>query len=67
METYRTTVKRQIKDWIQHVTQKKVQDWLIIHVVLINPRMADKNLFSMKKSVLERLKADFNTDKRDRS
>ncbi|KAI6036383.1 trafficking protein particle complex subunit 10 [Pisolithus microcarpus] len=31
-ETYKTTVKKQIKDWHISVNQRKNQEWLIIHV-----------------------------------
>ncbi|KAH7915010.1 trafficking protein particle complex subunit 10 [Hygrophoropsis aurantiaca] len=65
-DTYRTTVKKQIKDWHSSVTQRKNQEWLLIHVVRPDTRTPDRKFFNMKGSVLDKIKADFNVDKRDR-
>ncbi|KAI6005747.1 trafficking protein particle complex subunit 10 [Pisolithus albus] len=65
-ETYKTTVKKQIKDWHISVNQRKNQEWLIIHVTRPDSKNVDRKFFSMKGSVLDKIKADFNTDKRDR-
>ncbi|EGO20910.1 hypothetical protein SERLADRAFT_452051 [Serpula lacrymans var. lacrymans S7.9] len=66
VEAYRTTVKRQIKDWHNLVIQKKNQEWLILHIVRPDARTTDRSFFNMKGSVLDKIKADFNVDKRDR-
>lgn len=65
-ETYKTTVKKQIKDWQTSVNQRKNQEWLIIHVVRPDSKNVDRKFFSMKGSVLDKIKGDFNIDKRDR-
>ncbi|KAH7889469.1 trafficking protein particle complex subunit 10 [Phlebopus sp. FC_14] len=65
-EIYRTTVKKQIKDWQTSVTQRKNQEWLIVHVVRPDAKIVDRKFFNMKGSVLDKMKADFNVDKRDR-
>lgn len=66
LETYRNIVKRQIKEWHATVTQRKNQEWLILQIIRPEARAAAAGFFAMKGSVLDRIKADFNTDKRDR-
>ncbi|KAF8136643.1 trafficking protein particle complex subunit 10 [Boletus edulis] len=65
-EVYRATVKRQIKDWQTSVLSRKNQEWLIVHVVRPDTKVVDRKFFNMKSSVLDKIKADFNVDKRDR-
>ncbi|KAI9571283.1 hypothetical protein HD554DRAFT_2169127 [Boletus coccyginus] len=65
-EAYRTTVKKQIKDWQTSVLPRKNQEWLIVHVVRPDTKVVDRKFFNMKGSVLDKIKADFNVDKRDR-
>ncbi|OJA10941.1 hypothetical protein AZE42_04658 [Rhizopogon vesiculosus] len=65
-DLYRTAVKKQIKDWHYAISQRKNQDWLILHVVRSDIKTADRKFFNMKSSVLDKIKADFNMDKRDR-
>ncbi|KAF9246256.1 trafficking protein particle complex subunit 10 [Melanogaster broomeanus] len=65
-ETYRTTVKKQIKDWLTSVMSRKNQEWLIVHVVRPDTKIVDRKFFNMKGSVLDKIKADFNVEKRDR-
>ncbi|KAG6376390.1 trafficking protein particle complex subunit 10 [Boletus reticuloceps] len=65
-EVYRATVKRQIKDWQTSVLPRKNQEWLIVHVVRPDTKVVDRKFFNMKSSVLDKIKADFNVDKRDR-
>ncbi|KAF8983315.1 hypothetical protein BGZ46_010513, partial [Entomortierella lignicola] len=62
-ETYKSTVRQKIRDWIQLVTSKKNQEWLIVHISSQENVRAAKFL---RASVLDRIKADFNTGKRDR-
>ncbi|KAF9291883.1 hypothetical protein BGZ68_001437 [Mortierella alpina] len=62
-ETYKTTVRQQIREWIQLITSKKNQEWLIVHISSQEGARAAKFLRS---SVLDRIKADFNTGKKDR-
>ena len=66
-EAYRAQTRKQIKEWHASVTQRKNQEWLIVHVVRPDQSIAQGRLFQMKTSVLDKVKADFNTDKKDRS
>lgn len=59
-------MKKQIKDWHTSVVQRKNQEWLIIHVVRPDSKTASQRMFQIKTSVLDKIKADFNQDKRDR-
>ena len=65
-EVYKSTVKKQIKDWQISILPKKNQEWLIVHVVRPDTKVMDRKFFNMKGSVLDKIKADFNVDKRDR-
>lgn len=68
METYKITVKKQVKDWLNSVVSRKNQEWLILHLVKGDtPVPSGGKLFQLKGSVLDKLKTDFNQDKRDRS
>ena len=67
VEAYRATVKKQIKEWHTTVSGRKNQEWLIVHVVRPDQSTAQGRLFQMKASVLDKVKADFNVDKKDRS
>ncbi|KAG0056417.1 hypothetical protein BGZ83_005132 [Gryganskiella cystojenkinii] len=63
-ETYKTTVRQQIREWIQLVTSKKNQEWLIVHV---STQEGSRNAAKfLRSSVLDKIKADFNTGKKDR-
>jgi hypothetical protein len=67
VETYRTTLKKQIRDWHTAVLSRKNQEWLILQIIRPEPlRQSTGTFFQIKGSVLDKLKADFNTDKRDR-
>ncbi|KAJ7285957.1 trafficking protein particle complex subunit 10 [Mycena rebaudengoi] len=66
VEVYKTSIKRQVRDWHGVVTSRKNQEWLILHVVRPDARTPSGNFFQLKGSVLDKLKADFNIDKRDR-
>jgi len=60
-------VKKQVKDWHNTVTSRKNQEWLILHLVKGDiPAQSGGKLFQLKGSVLDKLKTDFNQDKRDR-
>ncbi|RDB24044.1 Trafficking protein particle complex subunit 10 [Hypsizygus marmoreus] len=66
VEGYRTTVKKQIKDWHSVVTARKNQEWLILHIVRPDTRAPAANFFQLKGSVFEKIRADFNAEKRER-
>lgn len=65
-ETYKTTVRKQIKDWHTSVSQRRNQEWLILYVVRPDARANAGGLLKMRGTVLDRIKADFNSDKKDR-
>ena len=66
-DTYKNTVRRQIRDWHAAVAQRKNQEWLVLLVVRPDARATAGGFFAMKSSVLDRIRADFNADKKDRS
>ncbi|KXN82613.1 Trafficking protein particle complex subunit 10 [Leucoagaricus sp. SymC.cos] len=67
LDTYKATVKKQVKDWHTAVASRKHQEWLILHLVKGDtPVPSGGKLFQLKGSVLDKLKTDFNQDKRDR-
>lgn len=65
-DAYKTTVKKQIKDWQTSLSHRKNQEWVIVHVVRSDARNAATNFFQIKSNVLDKIRADFNTDKRER-
>ncbi|KAL1742258.1 trafficking protein particle complex subunit 10 [Schizophyllum fasciatum] len=66
LELYRTTAKKQIKDWHTSVVNRKNQEWLIVQVVKPEAKPTTGNFFAIKGSVIDKIRADFNADKRDR-
>ncbi|KAG6876520.1 hypothetical protein C0993_002535 [Termitomyces sp. T159_Od127] len=66
LEGYKNTVKKQIRDWHSSVTTRKNQEWLIVHIVRPDTRTQTANFFQLKGSVLEKIKSDFNADKKER-
>ncbi|KAF9466293.1 trafficking protein particle complex subunit 10 [Collybia nuda] len=66
IEGYRTTVKKQIRDWHSVITMRKNQEWLILHIVKPDAKAPSGNFFQLKGSVYEKIKADFNSEKRER-
>ncbi|KAG4304579.1 hypothetical protein PORY_001972 [Pneumocystis oryctolagi] len=71
IETYRNQVRPMIRMWYSSVLAKKNQEWLIIHVILqsdslsVNKNTSSKFL-TIKTSVYDKIKADFNILKKDR-
>jgi trafficking protein particle complex subunit 10 len=65
-EVYRSLLKRQIKEWHTIVTARKNQEWLIVQMVRADNKMQGNTFFQLKGSVIDKIKADFNVDKRDR-
>ncbi|KTW30243.1 hypothetical protein T552_00720 [Pneumocystis carinii B80] len=72
IDVYRSHIRSMIRSWYSMVTSKKNQEWLIVHVVLqLEPLTINKNInpskfLSIKASVYDKIKAEFNTSKRDR-
>ncbi|TFK54963.1 hypothetical protein OE88DRAFT_1732249 [Heliocybe sulcata] len=65
-EAYKNVVRKQIKDWHSSVIQRKGQEWLILYMDRPDTKAAATSFFQVKASVLDKIKADFNVDKRDR-
>ncbi|TDL27388.1 hypothetical protein BD410DRAFT_875203 [Rickenella mellea] len=65
-DSYKNVVKKQIKDWHTAIIQRKNQEWLIVYVVKPDATRVSGGLLKMRATVLDRIKADFNTDKKDR-
>ncbi|KAH9063497.1 trafficking protein particle complex subunit 10 [Lactarius vividus] len=65
-DAYKATAKKQIKDWQTSLNHRKSQEWIIIHILRSDTRNPSSNFFQMKGNVLDKIRADFNTDKRDR-
>ncbi|KAK1232281.1 hypothetical protein PQX77_004655 [Marasmius sp. AFHP31] len=66
LEGYRATVKKQIKDWHTIVSSRKNQEWIILHVVRPDTKAPSGNFLKLKGSVFDKMRADFNSDKRER-
>ncbi|KAF8810122.1 hypothetical protein BYT27DRAFT_7135471 [Phlegmacium glaucopus] len=67
LEAYRTVHKKQIKDWHTGISARKNPEWLILQIIKPDAtRSAPGNFFQIKGTVLDKLKTDFNSDKRDR-
>ncbi|KAG8842313.1 hypothetical protein FRB96_005595 [Tulasnella sp. 330] len=64
-ESYKTSFKKQIKDWHTIVTQRKSQEWLVVLVVRPETQSTSSRLFQ-RASILDKVKSDFNIGKRDR-
>ncbi|KAF8162886.1 trafficking protein particle complex subunit 10 [Crassisporium funariophilum] len=66
-DTYRTAFKKQIKEWHAVVSARKHQEWIVVQIVRPETaRATTGNFFQIKGSVLDKLRTDFNSDKRDR-
>lgn len=63
-ETYRATIRTQIREWLDSVIAKQNQEWLIVHVT--SGRSAGAKFYQRKGAVVDKIKADFNTGKKDR-
>ncbi|GAO49960.1 hypothetical protein G7K_4095-t1 [Saitoella complicata NRRL Y-17804] len=73
-DVYRSTVRTSIRNWLNGVLAKKNQEWLIVHVVpnAIESLATTKSppssgaLLRIKGSVYDKIRADFNSSKKDR-
>ncbi|CED85218.1 Putative transmembrane protein [Phaffia rhodozyma] len=72
-DTYKTTIRKQIKDWHSLVVSRKTQEWVIVLVMKPDPATGlarsstgAGRLFKMGGTVLDKIRSDFNTNKRDR-
>ena len=58
-ETYKTIIRKQIKDWLEMVNRKKVQECVIIHVCSQEQPKITKFSVNLKSSVYDKIKSDF--------
>jgi len=65
-EAYKTTIRKQIKDWYAQATQRRNQEWMIVHLISPDVRASGGTFLKMKGTVLDKIRADHNTEKRDR-
>lgn len=63
---YKNVVKKQIKDWLTQVSSRKNQDWLILLLSRTDVKQNHGALAKMRGTLLDRIRADFNVDKKDR-
>ncbi|SDA01500.1 BZ3500_MvSof-1268-A1-R1_Chr10-1g02728 [Microbotryum saponariae] len=66
-ETYRATLRPQIREWLDTIQGPRLgpnQEWLIVHVTTARSSMA--KFYQRKSAVVDKIKADFNTGKKDR-
>lgn len=63
-EAYRATVRTQIREWLDSVTAKYHQEWLIVHVT--SGKGSGAKFYQRKSAIVDKIKADFNVGKKDR-
>ncbi|GAA5977541.1 hypothetical protein JCM10908_005008 [Rhodotorula pacifica] len=63
-EVYRATLRTQIREWLDSITAKRHQEWLIVHVT--TGRGSGGKFYQRKGTIVDKIKADFNVGKRDR-
>ena len=63
-DVYRSTVRQQIREWMDLLLAKRQYEWLIVHVTA--SKTGPKKFYQTKGSVYDKIRADFNTGKRDR-
>ena len=67
-EMYRNQVRKTIREWYNGVLSKRNQEWMILHVVPKSSTVPGRpaSRFAMKGSVYDKIRADFNSSKKDR-
>ncbi|KAJ2102223.1 hypothetical protein GGI16_003261 [Coemansia sp. S142-1] len=60
-DTYKAVIKPRAKTWIGRVSQRKGEDWMMVYVASAEEiqRMSNNKFLSMRTSVFDRLKSDF--------
>ncbi|GAA95066.1 hypothetical protein E5Q_01721 [Mixia osmundae IAM 14324] len=64
-DLYRSTARQQIREWLDFVTAKRNQEWIIISLSAV-PRATSSKFYQRKGAVSDKIRADFNSGKRDR-
>lgn len=65
-EAYRATLRGEIREWLETISRRRDNEWLIVHVTT-GSTLASSKFYQRKGSVVDKIRADFNTGKRDRS
>lgn len=63
-EQYRAILRQKVRDWLDSLSSKRQTEWLIVHVTA--QKSGPRKFYQTKGSVFDKLRADFNTGKRDR-
>ncbi|KAG5519905.1 hypothetical protein PMAC_000182 [Pneumocystis sp. 'macacae'] len=72
IDTYRNYIRSMIRRWHSSVLMKKSQEWLIVYVTFqsnllsITKNTTPSKFLTIKTSVYDKIKADFNVPKKDR-
>ncbi len=64
-EAYRATLRSEIREWLDRISLRRDNEWLIVHVTSGSTLQSNK-FYQRKGSVVDKIRADFNTGKRDR-
>lgn len=64
-EAYRATLRGEIREWLDTISHRRDNEWLIVHVTS-GSTLANSKFYQRKGSVVDKIRADFNTGKRDR-
>ncbi|KAJ2408365.1 hypothetical protein GGI10_004851 [Coemansia sp. RSA 2530] len=60
-DTYKAVIKPRVKAWVGRVSQRKGEEWMIVYVASPEEiqRMSNSKFLSMRTSVFDKLKSDF--------
>jgi hypothetical protein len=66
-DAYKNSIRKQIKEWHSLISERRNQEYMIVHVARPDARVASGGIFNRSAtSVLDKVRADFNTEKRER-
>ena len=65
-DAYRASVRKTVRDWLTIAQVRRNQEWLIVYVMPVSGTGSDRSRFSIRKSVFDKIRSDFNSSKRDR-
>lgn len=63
---YRKQTRKGIQDWLALLNSKKHQEWLIVYVTTQEVKPGSTFLSMRNSTVLDKLRSDFSSQKRDR-
>eukprot|EP00158_Paraphelidium_tribonemae_P008881 Partr_v1_DN28717_c1_g1_i2_m62817 putative trafficking protein particle complex len=64
LDVYRAVIKKQIHEWVESISARRNQEWLIVYVSKEAPSANPR--FLIRSTVYDRIRNDFNIGKRDR-